>query len=185
MPRPATQRARGKSTQSKFLSDAANLVASVCATSVQSGATLLDNQQVQAAIFSFCTSLQLLYPNDAPVPADQATEIVNQLTGVDVLHAMLALLRSVTPSSLLDAGPGCADPSCSDGDCGPPIIASVLLMAFNMTTNLILSCDDEAVLDRAFRKLMDSQLVCGGGEGRGGEGPGLGIIAACSNGHTI
>ena len=193
MPRPAAQRSRGRSTQSKFLADASSLVSVVTSLQGQRGNSILDGKPVQQAILSFCLSLQALYPQNhasaLPLLPEQAKEVVNQVIAIDLLPTLLVLLRSVTPSVLKRSGgnaTGCSDPSCNDGACEPPEISSVLFMvsltdnpaawdqckvvinhrpiyhypqAFNMTTNLILSCGDTETQDMAYRKLLDSRLV--------------------------
>ena len=135
MPRPAAQRSRGRSTQSKFLADASSLVSVVTSLQGQRGNSILDGKPVQQAILSFCLSLQALYPQNhasaLPLLPEQAKEVVNQVIAIDLLPTLLVLLRSVTPSVLKRSGgnaTGCSDPSCNDGACEPPEISSVLFM---------------------------------------------------------
>jgi len=132
MPRPAAQRFRGRSTQSKLLSNASALVSVVTSSFQRDGSSLLDSKLVQEALMNFCMSMQLLNPQDhGPVPSDQAKEVVIHIASIDVLPALLLLLRSVSPMILMQGGSGaagCSDPSCNDGACEPVKISTVLFM---------------------------------------------------------
>ncbi|GAX79966.1 hypothetical protein CEUSTIGMA_g7405.t1 [Chlamydomonas eustigma] len=158
MPRPATKRTQGKSTVAKFLSDSTALVSVVA--SLKSHASFIDLPNIQDSLYSFCSSVQQLHPQHGPLSNDVALSIVNHLEKYDFLAALTQLVFTLSPDLLLRSNaPGCSDPRCSDTACEPPNAVPVLLMAFNMATNLLLSRDDMNLQEKAYSKLVHSDLA--------------------------
>lgn len=159
MPRAPNLRSQSKGAVTNVVEAAKELSTNLHAANMAKLLDEGDNNVLMPHLAKYLHSFDVLFSSSGRIAlnATQLSDLTHGLLEADIPHSLLDCLKTITPLSLI-APAWCSDPSCGDGQCGPPSSTPIILMVLNQTLSVVSQAPDEA-RDLFFKTLVDAGLA--------------------------